>query len=121
MFSHGWTRIHKQFSEGISGEESAGFVRVGGQSDTPASVALAISIKAGEIATCYQKRRKAIRRLEEQQVWALADVLLNALRMSDLLCIPDLCGLVWWKMGKMERRFRNQARSVRGQTARRAA
>lgn len=71
------------------------------QFHTPASVALAILVKAGEIATCYQHRRDPLKQPDERRAWALADVLLNALRMSEMLLVPDLYGLVSGKLKHM--------------------
>jgi len=76
---------------------------------SPASVALAVSVKAGEIAESYQHRPRPIEQPAERRAWALADVFLNVFRMADLLRIPNLYTLIEAKLTEMEARFSSNA------------
>jgi NTP pyrophosphatase (non-canonical NTP hydrolase) len=72
---------------------------------TPASLALAISKNCGEVATCYQRRIKPVKCLYQRTVWALADVLINIMRLCEYLEISDIHPLVLKKLEADEKRF----------------
>lgn len=73
---------------------------------SPASIALAITVKSGEVATCFQRRPKPIRSPYERLIWALADILLNAIRLCELMDIQDAFQMVRAKLDNDEKRFR---------------
>jgi NTP pyrophosphatase (non-canonical NTP hydrolase) len=75
---------------------------------TPASLSLAICVKCSSIATCYQRRPKADRRAFERAVWAVADVLINAMRISEFMGIKDLHAVVYRKLKDDRSRFRER-------------
>jgi NTP pyrophosphatase (non-canonical NTP hydrolase) len=72
----------------------------------PASLALAIAVKSGEVATCYQRRPKPIKFAYERMIWALADILLNAMRLCEFMDIQNIFQIVREKLDKDEKRFR---------------
>ena len=73
---------------------------------TPASLALAISVKSGEIATSYQRRLKPTKDPYKRCIWAMADVLINALRLCTLMGISDPYDMVLKKLRKDAGRFK---------------
>lgn len=75
---------------------------------SPKSLALAIAVKSGEIAICYQRRPSTIQFSHERTIWALADILISALRLYEFLGVHDIFQIVLKKLNSDEKRFRKQ-------------
>ncbi len=77
------------------------------ESYCPAILALSIAVKSGYIATYYQRRSKSKKKHSyEQIVWLLADILLDALRLYELLGINNAYEIIKIKFDKDEKRFK---------------
>ncbi|MFC1635542.1 hypothetical protein ACFL5Z_11930 [Planctomycetota bacterium] len=72
---------------------------------TPASLALAIFKSCGEVATCYQWRVKSMKRPYQRTVWALADILINVMRLCEYLKVGDVYDVVLNKLEADGKRF----------------
>jgi NTP pyrophosphatase (non-canonical NTP hydrolase) len=71
----------------------------------PASLALAISVKAGEIATCFQRRPKPLEQPFDRVAWAMADVLINCFRYSSIFRCENLFQRIADKFAEDTSRF----------------
>ena len=77
--------------------------------NTPASLALAVNVKSGLIATCYQRRPRPKDNLHERMVWAMVDILLTALRLCKVLRVDNTSDIVLKKLDGWQRRFASQS------------
>jgi NTP pyrophosphatase (non-canonical NTP hydrolase) len=71
-----------------------------------ANLALALAVKSGEVATTYQRRAgEPTESPYETMIWALADILLTALRLCSYLDVENTYDLVLAKLEKDRERF----------------
>jgi NTP pyrophosphatase (non-canonical NTP hydrolase) len=71
-----------------------------------ANLALAMAVKSGEVATTYQRRAgEPTESPYETMIWALADILLTALRLCSYLDVENTYDLVLGKLEKDRERF----------------
>jgi NTP pyrophosphatase (non-canonical NTP hydrolase) len=75
----------------------------------PTNLALAIAIKGGQIATCYQNRVVQAQNDRRQVFLALADILISVMLFSEYLAIKDLDMIIWNKFNKDEDRYWDKA------------
>jgi hypothetical protein len=73
---------------------------------TPASLVLAIAVKAGEIAVMYQKRPILKRGAQEKSIWAITSLIITLLRLCEYLEINNVYDIVMQKFDKDRKRFK---------------